>query len=420
MSYLSPLDKIKSARVRLIRRHPFYGFLAMYLKPREDKTVSMFSVNGYGELFYNPDYVKNISVEVVEIDISHEILHLALQHHYRSWNLACLGKLKTWEDLDLFFVACDLAVNSILAKEFGESRLISCNFVYDSKFEGMSAEEIYEELKKMRKQGRLKISKLPDGTTVVQYDGHTITFKGHEKFMDAGGKKDKGRIMEEMERKAREWGKRVVEAYEYAKSVGKDPLGIRKIVEAMLKPPSFNWRELLRKFIQDLIPNDYTWLRPHKKSFSTGFYLPAVRKEESIELAIVLDTSGSISDDEYRDFMSEVFHILRSFRSVKAHFIMCDAEVAKTFDCENVEDAVKMLEERAGYGGTSFIPAFNYIHRNLPQVRAVIYLTDLYTSGWPERLEKPTLFVVCKEGAREGDKYWENARSLGALVIKMK
>ena len=69
-----------------------------------------------------------------------------------------------------------------------------------------------------------------------------------------------------------------------------------------------NWKTLLQKYITNTIPTDYTFARPRRSSRALGIYLPSVVKE-NVEIYVSIDTSGSISQDDLTDFLSEMLAV---------------------------------------------------------------------------------------------------------------
>jgi len=63
-----------------------------------------------------------------------------------------------------------------------------------------------------------------------------------------------------------------------------------------------NWRELLQQQIQSVIKNDYTFSRPSRKGWHSGIILPGTNYDETIDICIAIDTSGSIMSQQVEDF----------------------------------------------------------------------------------------------------------------------
>jgi predicted metal-dependent peptidase len=154
--------------------------------------------------------------------------------------------------------------------------------------------------------------------------------------------------------------------------------------------PKLDWRQLLYKHILNLVPIDYRLTPPSKKSHSLGIYLPSVHKER-FECVVAIDTSGSISQEMLKDFVSEVLGILLSFESAEVHVISCDAQVQTVQTVSNFIE-VSDIEVKGG-GGTSFVPVFEYLKENLPDTKLVIYLTDGYGT-FPNDEEFRTIWLI--------------------------
>ena len=105
-------------------------------------------------------------------------------------------------------------------------------------------------------------------------------------------------------------------------------------------------------------------------------------------MAVVIDTSGSISMDQLELFSAEIHGIWRSGADV--HIIECDARVQRTYSYKG-----KALDNVQGGGGTSFDPAFEWL-KNMRNGRfdACIYLTDGMASAPVVRPRCPVMWVL--------------------------
>jgi len=481
---LTPEEKLRKARIQLLKNYPFFGYLALSLKFKLWR-MGTFAVDDEANFYYNPKVVEKFSVEELMTVIAHEVMHLALRHNLRRGN----RRKAEWN------LACDLAINDILIKN-GFRRLKGWAEP-TPETSGKCAEEIYDMLPKLG--GKLKIHirrliidpkrvvisdggfiKIPEGERIIDEDEVIVDIipigeppavmgrrevqideviykkplppqKGEKRQHKRDGKREEGcgddegvtskpdveegwqvgdgdvHIWREgtakedkgkMQRHGEEWGRRLVEAWNYAKQRGLVPLGLEGYIKEIIEGGKVNWRELIWQVVQQTIPTDYEWIRPHKKSSSLGVYLPSMRKED-VDIVVALDTSGSISDKEYEEFLGEILSLARSFKNVKFTAILCDAEVHRAIEDEmDVEWLIEELKKRKGYGGTDFVPVFKWIEENKPYCKLLIYFTDLY-GGFPkEKPRYPVIWVVSKEGDEEGGQYWKQAEKIG-VVVKM-
>ncbi len=195
--------------------------------------------------------------------------------------------------------------------------------------------------------------------------------------------------------------KAVSEASAYARQKGDMPNGLDLFVDNLLNQ-KVNWKHLLYKYLTRTIPHDYSYSRPSKRSFSTGVYMPIMRKE-TIDIVVSLDTSGSIQREELTEFMTEINGIAKSFNNLTMKLIVCDSDIKDVYEIGNNSDnEISKLIIRGG-GGTSHKPVYDYINDNLPNTKLLVNFTDGYTDF--DKLDNsiPSLWVICKGGVSENE-----------------
>jgi len=190
-------------------------------------------------------------------------------------------------------------------------------------------------------------------------------------------------------RQAKEWQRRMITADQIAKSIGKGTNGIKRVLGAI--EPKMDWRDILRNFIEREIPQDYTFGRPHKKSITSGFYLPDTVKE-GINLAVIVDTSGSIGKKELKSFKGELLGIINSNEGLTARVYACDDEVHNHVDVDAYSEEEILDWKPEGCGGTDLRKGFKRIEEDDLQPKCVVVLTDMYTP-FPEDFDVPVLWL---------------------------
>ena len=83
------------------------------------------------------------------------------------------------------------------------------------------------------------------------------------------------------------------------------PGALQRLVKDLTEP-KMDWREILQQQIMSTIKSDYTWMRPSRKSWHTSAILPGQNNDEMIDICLALDASGSISNDQCKEFLTEV------------------------------------------------------------------------------------------------------------------
>ena len=396
------LERIRKARINLEYSNPFFAYLLLHLKPQkfskevEDSLKSSgqkptMAVDINSNLYYSDEFVEELDDGMLINVLVHEIGHLFLSHHFRL-------EKQFKESPQIANISADVKVNEILIQnDFRIDKIEGCIYpqsdclkygkVKIEKISEKTSEEIYDEFLKQAENNNMikKIKYIP-------FDNHLFDGKG-------GKTKDgKGNEISQKEFE-REQKKRMIEAYENAKARGKTPKGMERFVDSLLEN-KINWRELLKREIKNEIISDYSWRKKSKKSIACGYYLPSVTKE-NLDIKVVIDLSGSISNNDLKDFLSEMVGIGKTFKNqINMEVITHEVEVNDVMKISRVnEDKILSLKLNGG-GGTSFIPTINYLNENNKNKQLVVWLTDGYGENIEnEQMKFKTIWVLAKGGS---------------------
>jgi predicted metal-dependent peptidase len=355
---MTPIEKLTKARAGLVMDQVFWASLALRLPFKADETVPRGATNGL-VIKYNPGWIDGLSLAHAKTFIAHESGgHVGLAHHVRRGD----RDPKRWN------IACDYVVN-ILLKEAGFDLPSDC--LFDSRYTGMSTEEVYEQLPQDAGGGEGGDSA---GGGKGQDDGDGWNIGGVEDFP---GKSESDFSAEEARSKVA-----LVQAAQQAKAMGSIPGGIQRLLDEVLNP-KVNWREALRYFVTKTAKNDYSWVPPNHRYVHKGLYLPSLRSLEMGDIVVAVDTSGSISARELEQFAGEMTGILEEFDTV-CHVIYCDTEIDEDATEVFTNQDLPLTLTPTGGGGTSFIPPFEWVEENGIDLACFVYLTDLCSNRFPD------------------------------------
>ena len=146
MTPKTPEAKLRRGRTMLILGdgdEPFFGSIAVNLNLVENKACPSAATDGV-DLIYNPDWIMSMHALEVMTLFEHEVYHVALKHGRLMRDLMQENDF----DLHLFQIACDHVVNGRLVRKNRRMPLGPNGemYVYDPKYDGMSALRIYREL----------------------------------------------------------------------------------------------------------------------------------------------------------------------------------------------------------------------------------------------------------------------------------
>ncbi|MBI2120713.1 MAG: hypothetical protein HYT94_03775 [Parcubacteria group bacterium] len=335
-------EKIIRERIQLLLHYPFFGYLALGLEPTEAPGLGTMATDGK-HLFYDPLFADRLEPKILRTVLAHETLHCALGHIWR----------KEGREDEKWNYAADHADNLILKKE---GFAIPSNCLCDEKFTGMEAEIIYTKLPNAPpKNGRLM-------------DSHDKWSRGKKPENSFGGEAG-----EKADKKLeKEWRERMVRAATSARNMGKLSGTIDQCVQDILQP-KLDWRIILRDMITSCAKNDFRLFPSSKKHLWRNMYLPSI-SGETLEIAVGIDTSGSISAKEFQEFIAEIRGIAEQFDSHTLHLFFCDAKIHERMTLTAHDDWPEEFPKRNG--GTNFIPVFNAIEEECLSISALVYLTD--------------------------------------------
>ncbi len=130
-------------------------------------------------------------------------------------------------------------------------------------------------------------------------------------------------------------------------------------------------------------------------------------KHQVSDFVIVLDTSGSISNELLRRYLTKTYSVLKEAESfthrINVHIIQCDADVTMDKKITSQEELDAYLQSDfkvVGRGGTDFRPVFKYVDEMLKKgefskLEGLLYFTDGY-GDFPKCPPKyKTAFVFC-------------------------
>ena len=304
-----------------------------------------------------------MTTKEIEFVIAHEILHCVFDH------------MKRREDREpqLHNIACDYIVNNTLMDQNIGEKPKDVQIFQDYKYSGWSSEAVYDDIYKKGKKAMEKLGKLLDEHIDWEKEQGAGAGKGKDK--DKKGSKQPTYSKAEMDKIRDEIKESMIQS---AQAAGKEnlPEAVKRIIDQFTEP-KMNWRELLQQQIDSVLKNDYSWARPSRKGWHSGVILPGTLNEQTIDLAIAIDTSGSIREEQTKDFLSEVQGIMDQYRDYKIKIWCFDTEVHNEQDITPHEGDLQSYEIQGG-GGTDFDCNFEYMKENDIQPKKFIMFTDGY------------------------------------------
>jgi len=361
-------ERLVTARIGLLLRHSFFGNLATRMQlVNADEWCSTAATDGL-KLYYNSRFIMMLKPKEVEFLVGHEVLHIVYDH---------IGRRGT-RDPQLWNIADDYAVNADLKRhKVGEFiKTVPC--LYEAKYDGKSAEEIYDDL--YDKVEKINVEDLIDQMIDDHMEGEE-SHDGEGEEVDGSGKGKKRPKMspEERERVRQEVKQAIINAAQGAEA-GSIPKGVERLIKQHTNPV-MPWRELIQTNLTSAIRTDFSFMRPNRRGWHMDAIMPGMTPGEEIDVVVSLDMSGSITDKQAQAFLGEIAGMMDAFDGYRVHVFCFDTETynPQDFTSENL-DTIDSYEPVGG-GGTDFDCIFSYLKENAIVPKRLIVFTDGYPGG---------------------------------------
>jgi len=377
-------ELLVTARVGMLLRASFFGNLATRLKlVNADEWCSTAATDGRN-FYYNSRFIKLLKPKEIEFLFGHEVLHCVYDHFGR----------KGERDHQLWNIANDYCVNADLKKHKVGEFITSVPCLYEQKYEGKSSEEIYDIL--YENAEKINIDQLIDKMLDEHMDGDESKDGGGNDDGDGDEKEGKRRpkLSEEERTKIRDEIKEAMLSAAQACDAGNLPAGVKRLIQHLTEPV-MDWREMLRMQLESTIKSDYSWMRTSRKGWDMDAVMPGMKTTDAIDIAVAIDTSGSISPEQCKDFLSEIQGIMESFDSYRIHVFTFDTDTynPQQYDSDNLEDITEY--DIQGGGGTDFDAIFRYLKGAEIEPKKLVVFTDGYPFGsWGDPNYCDTLWII--------------------------
>jgi len=391
--------RLLKARSKLMQGHVGMASMLLNLELVEVASSQCSTMATDGKrIIYCAEFVLATEEPQLQGVLIHESLHVVWEHVFRRQQ----RHFKVWN------IACDYSINGFLKYDMGME--LPEGGLWNRKYHGKSAEANYRELFNSEEALQDAIDTINDGEstsvedsddadndtlsapscttgqTVGDIDLDSLPLPAGEVWdaQDSEGKPLSDSAITELKG---ELQRAVSLADKLERAMSADGTSSMSGRMDQLKEVKVDWKDQLSDFLQSSVASENSWSRLNKRHSWRGINLPSKAKsQQGGELAIAIDTSGSISQHELNMFATEIQAMAEDCGLDKIRVCYCDTVVRKNedgewwdeFDLDQGDD----LELKArGGGGTDFDPPFNLFNDysdDVEDVQAFVYFTD----GW--------------------------------------
>ncbi len=363
-------DQVARTTKSLIFAEPFYGLFLIGINKKYSMQLPTAGVSKHNigcQLTINPEFYNNLSEDHRFGLIKHELLHIAFGH---------LITRSLYSDHKLFNIAADLEINQyILESKLPEGGLLLSSFPEINLPKKAGTDKYYELLEQAQQDGTSpSLDNLMD-----QMNGESQYCHGTWDDFDSLPEADKKLMQKQIEHQLKESAEQTV------KKQGNIPGELAELIHRLMhvEPPKFDWKAYLRRFAgNSSVVYTKKLRRKYNKRYAAN---PGLKIKFKNHILVGVDTSGSVNNDELKEFFSELTHMHKTGHKITV--AQCDTRLNSVQEFNPRKDW-----EIHGRGGTSFQPVIDYYNENKGQYTALIYLTDGEAYA-PENCPNNTLWV---------------------------
>jgi predicted metal-dependent peptidase len=375
---------------------PYLAGLAAKVRVVLDDRVPTMGVFASGRLVVNAAFAEKLTDNELIFVLAHELLHLALRTHDRARGSDALE----------FNYAHDYIINDILRIELGVARVPAGGL----DMPGASQRAAEQIVLDMRRNAPLMPSKTAvfggRETTIGRMFGPVRRGRSPGEGGEVieagdvlGADREKELFPDDVATQA-EQAESIKEAASaglaHARAVGAlrgsrgdDPGAVSQIVAALRGIYRTPWEVVLQRWIESVAPGERTFARPSRRGADRSDLVLPGRRREGWMLNVVVDTSGSMTDE-----IPRALGAIADFCEVVAvdqiRLLQCDVTVTS----DELVSPVELAECKVtGYGGSALTPAMELLAAD-PQVRAAAIITDGDTQFPPDPMPYAVLWIL--------------------------
>ena len=380
---------IQAGRASAIERFPYLDVALTSMLPVAVQGLGTVATDARWRFYYDParvlDARSDQRLELVVSDWVHEVGHLLRDHPQRWTDISDAPQLHP-----IFNMAGDAVINRDLA-ELG-LLLMPTDVVFgtlppQAEIEPtMITEEIYVRLRALFSKGGARGPVVRDCGSGA--GGDRRPWEQPIEGTDTQPLPRDGSVDPDRADLIRFETADQVRAHARSQGSGAVPHGLREWSDTLLEP-IVDWRRELRAAVSRALSQaagrrDYSWSRPPRRRVP-GYSTPGMAAPAPPSVAVVVDTSGSMSPDDLSQCIADIASLTRSVSGaaggVPVRVIPCDAVAGPVSRVRTKADVPRI--ELTGGGGTDMRVGIEAVAALRPTPEVIVVLTDGCTP-WPE------------------------------------
>lgn len=361
------LDRAKIGLLQ-VKNSTFISTILFNLKFSWDASIPTACTNGL-DLRINPDFFMPLGPEERVFLLAHEAWHVAFQHMLR------LNKEKE-DNFGVWNQATDHYINIMLINS-GYKMIkggLASHEYHDQQV--WSSDKIFRDL--MDDPNKQDPNFEPDFGTSNTGDQPTDK-DGNKMSQDAVQRKIEDIVV-----------KASVQSKMAGDTPGTIPGDIEILLDALLNP-KLPWNVILQNYMNSYAKEDFSWRKPNRRTLSQDIYLPSLYSESLGHIAVAVDTSCSVTDEQFQAFRTEIVNIQSQYQPETLTVCDFDTKIHHIHKLCKGEDASGI--NFSGRGGTNMHPVFEHYNKPENKPKVLIMFSDMECSPITDKPEYDVIWV---------------------------
>ncbi|AGH57583.1 HNH endonuclease [Pseudoalteromonas phage pYD6-A] len=360
------LDRAKIGLLQ-VKNSTFISTILFNLKFSWDTSIPTACTNGL-DLRVNPDFFMNLDKENRIFLLAHEAWHVAFQHmsrldqrkrdNFKVWNQAT----DHYINIMLINSGYKMIQGGLADHQYHDQQVWSSDKIFDY---------------------------LMDNPDQQQPDFEPDF--GEAGGGDADGDGGDGSSAEDVERKIEDI---IVKAAVQSKMAGDKPGSVPGDIEIALDKllnPKLPWNVILQNYMSSFAKEDFSWRKPNRRYLSRDMYMPSLYNESLGHIACAVDTSCSVTDEQFAAFRSEIVTLQNTYQPETLTVCDFDTQIHKIHKLHRGDDATSITF--SGRGGTNMHPVFEHYSKEENRPKVLIVFSDMECSPITEDPGFPVVWV---------------------------
>lgn len=396
----SNAETLAKAAKELMLKEPFYGLLLMSL----NKVWSTKMVDSGGnptagvglnrinyELYIHPEFWEKLSpIQRVGI-LKHELLHIAFFH---------ITEYDSFEDKKVLNQAMDIEINQYIERDWLPEYGCFLEKYPQLQMEERRGTRYYYAKLKEDEENNLNKSKSggaggsgedgeeddDNGGMIQMGDGSLMRMPEHDWS-------EFNKLDEATKKLIEQQTKHIIQqvADQVTKSRGVIPGEFEELLKRLshIEPPKFDWKGYIRRFNGN---STKTYTKKSRRKYNKRLpEFPGLKIKQQKHILAAIDTSGSVSTNELKEFLAELWHLKKTGSEVT--IIQCDTAISYIGKFDPRKDLTIH-----GRGGTDFQPVIDYYNEHIKEFSCLMYFTDGEAPS-PQNAHGNILWVISSQSA---------------------